>query len=129
MSPRAGVEAEAIERLTEGVRPPEVRAILLQCLSGEITPSAAIRRMLAETVDVSIVRGAIDDVTRRAASISRAKDMLVHDRVDDLTQLFVEQEPGYSIRRAPDDMPAPPRASAPRSGDAPEAQSDQPTVS
>jgi hypothetical protein len=39
---------------------------------------------------LSTVRAAIDDVTERAASISRASDMLVHDRVDELTQVFVE---------------------------------------
>jgi len=36
-------------------------------------------------------RQAIDDVTHRAATISRASDMLVHDRVDELTQIFVEK--------------------------------------
>jgi hypothetical protein len=36
------------------------------------------------------VRAAIDAVTHRAATISRASDMLVHDRVDELTQVFVE---------------------------------------
>lgn len=45
--------------------------------------------MLAEG-PVSAVRAAIDDVTHRAATISRASDMLVHDRVDELTQVFVE---------------------------------------
>jgi hypothetical protein len=29
-------------------------------------------------------------VTQRAATISRASDTLVHDRVDELTQIFVE---------------------------------------
>jgi hypothetical protein len=37
------------------------------------------------------MRAAIDDVTHRAATISRASDMLVHDRVDELTQVFVER--------------------------------------
>jgi hypothetical protein len=36
------------------------------------------------------VRAAIDEVTLRAATISRASDVLVHDRVDELTQVFVE---------------------------------------
>jgi len=36
------------------------------------------------------VRAAIDDVTHRAATLSRASDMLVQDRVDELTQVFVE---------------------------------------
>lgn len=89
MTSRSGLEVEAINRLTDGVQPPAMRAILVQCLGGDIAPSAAISRMLAEG-PLSIVRAAIDDVTERAASISRASDMLVHDRVDELTQVFVE---------------------------------------
>jgi hypothetical protein len=86
---RAGLEAEAISRLTEGIEPREVRAILVQCLAGELAPSAAISRMLTESGAANI-RFAIDEVTERAATISRASDMLVHDRVDELTQVFVE---------------------------------------
>jgi hypothetical protein len=84
------LEAEAITRLTDGLEPPAIRAILVQCLAGEVAPSAAISKMLASEGAAS-VRGAIDDVTRRAATISRASDMLVHDRVDELTQIFVEK--------------------------------------
>ena len=89
MGNRTGLEAEAINRLTDDVQPPMMRAILVQCLAGDIASSAAISRMLAEG-PVSTVRAAIDDVTQRAATISRASDMLVHDRVDELTQVFVE---------------------------------------
>ena len=89
MGSRSGLEVEAINRLTKGVQPPVMRAILVQCLAGDIAPSAAISRMLAEG-PLFTVRAAIDDVTERAASISRASDMLVHDRVDELTQVFVE---------------------------------------
>jgi hypothetical protein len=89
MSSRTGLEAEAINRLTDGVQPSEVRAILVQCLAGELAPSTAIARMIAEN-GAATVRAAIDDVTHRAATISRASDMLVHDRVDELTQVFVE---------------------------------------
>ena len=89
MGNRTGLEAEAINRLTDDVQPPVMRAILVQCLAGDIASSAAISRMLAEG-PVSTVRAAIDDVTQRAATISRASDMLVHDRVDELTQVFVE---------------------------------------
>jgi hypothetical protein len=89
MSSRTGLEAEAVNRLTDGVQPSEVRAILVQCLAGEIAPSTAIARMIAES-GAATVRAAIDDVTHRAATISRASDMLVHDRVDELTQVFVE---------------------------------------
>jgi len=89
MSSRTGLEAEAINRLTDGVEPPEIRAILMQCLAGEVAPSTAVARMLSEKGPVT-VRAAIDDVTHRAATISRASDMLVQDRVDELTQVFVE---------------------------------------
>ena len=73
-----------------GVQPPAIRAILVQCLVGEVAPSVAISRMLAAE-GATTVRAAIDDVTLRAATISRASDMLVHDRVDELTQVFVEK--------------------------------------
>jgi hypothetical protein len=89
MSSRTGLEAEAINRVTDSVRPPEVRAILVQCLAGEVAPSTAIARMIAES-GAATVRAAIDDVTHRAATSSRASDMLVQDRVDELTQVFVE---------------------------------------
>ena len=84
------MEAEAITRLTDGLQPPAIRAILVQCLVGELAPSAAVSRMLAAEGPYA-VRAAIDDVTHRAATVSRASDMLVHDRVDELTQIFVEK--------------------------------------
>jgi hypothetical protein len=90
MSSRIGMEAEAITRLTDGLQPPAIRAILVQCLVGEVSPSSAISRMLAAE-GAYTVRAAIDDVTHRAATVSRASDMLVHDRVDELTQIFVEK--------------------------------------
>ena len=89
MRSRTGLEAEAINRLTDGVQPEVMRAILVQCLAGEVAPSGAISRMLAEG-PLPTVRAAIDYVTHRAATISRANDKLVHDRVDELTQVFVE---------------------------------------
>ena len=90
MSSRTGMEAEAISRLTDGLQPPAIRAILVQCLIGELAPSAAISRML-EVESPSTVRAAIDDVTHRAATLSRAGDAMVRDRVDELTQIFVEK--------------------------------------
>jgi hypothetical protein len=84
------MEAEAITRLTEGLQPPAVRAILVQCLIGELAPSTAVSRMLA-VEGAATVRATIDEVTHRAATISRASDMLVQDRVDELTQIFVEK--------------------------------------
>jgi hypothetical protein len=89
MSGRTGLEVEAINRLTDGLQPNDVRAILVQCLAGEVAPSTAIAQMIAQS-GAAPVRAAIDEVTRRAATISRASDMLVHDRVDELTQVFVE---------------------------------------
>jgi hypothetical protein len=89
MTTRSGLEAEAITRLTDGIEPREIRGILVQCLVGDLAPSDAISRMLGESGAVT-VRLAIDDVTRRAATLSRASDMLVQDRVDELTQVFVE---------------------------------------
>ena len=90
MSSRTGMEAEAISRLTDGLQPPAIRAILVQCLIGVLAPSAAISRML-EVDSPSTVRAAIDDVTHRAATLSRAGDTMVRDRVDELTQIFVEK--------------------------------------
>ncbi|HJP58670.1 MAG TPA: hypothetical protein VJ865_01670 [Gemmatimonadaceae bacterium] len=90
MASRTGLEAEAISRLTDGLQPPGIRAILVQCLAGELAPSVAISRMLAVGGPVS-ARAVIDDVTHRAATLSRASDRLVQDRVDELTQIFVEQ--------------------------------------
>ena len=90
MSSRTGLEAEAVTRLTDGVQPPGIRAILVQCLAGEVAPSVAISRLLA-AANPSVVRAAIDDVTHRAATISRAGDRLVRDRVDELTQIFIEK--------------------------------------
>ena len=84
------MEAEAITRLTEGLQPPAIRAILVQCLTGELAPSVVISRLLA-VEGASTVRAAIDDVTHRAATISRASDTMVRDRVDELTQIFIEQ--------------------------------------
>ena len=89
MTSRTGLEAEAISRLTDGLQPPAIRAILMQCLAGEIAPSTAVSRMLA-TGGAAAVRATIDEVTERAAKFSRASDRLVQDRVDELTQVFVE---------------------------------------
>ena len=89
MTSRTGMEAEAISRLTEGLQPAAIRAILVQCLTGELASSTAISRMLA-VGGAWVVRGVIDEVTHRAATMSRASDRLVQDRVDELTQVFVE---------------------------------------
>ena len=109
MASRTGLEAEAITRLTDDLQPPGVRAILVQCLAGEVAPSAAISQMLRSGGALA-VRATIDEVTHRAATLSRASDRLVQDRVDELTQLFVEQlaslaDVGDGIKRAPHSPP------------------------
>jgi hypothetical protein len=94
MMRRAGHESEAVKRLVRGVEDRALREILVQCLDRSISPSVALTRMLAKTGDAAIVRAAIDDVTRRAATLSRSGDSLLRDRVDDLTQLVVENDVG-----------------------------------
>ena len=71
-----------------------MREILVHCLEGNISTSVALMQMLIETEDSAAVRAAIDDVTSRAATLSRSGDSLLRDRVDDLTQLVVENENG-----------------------------------
>ncbi len=87
-------ETTAIERLTAGVESNAQRDILVRCLEGTVSPAETIMRLLVETSNAVVVRTAIDDVTSRAASLSRSTDSLLRDRVDDLTQLVVENEPG-----------------------------------
>jgi len=89
---RESDEAEVVARLTDGIEPPAIRAILVQCLRGELSPAVAIVRILAITHDAAVVRAVIDIVTKRAATRSRAGDNLVQDRADSLTQLFVDNE-------------------------------------
>lgn len=93
---RAGLESEAVKRLLHGIHTAAVRDILARCLDGSISPSVALMQMLIETEDAVVVRTAVDDVTRRAAALSRSGDSLLRDRVDDLTQLVVENEQGCS---------------------------------
>jgi len=84
----------AVERLVAEVEPPELRGILTKCLSGSVSPAVALMQMLIETEDAPAVRKAVDEVTGRAATLSRASDSILRDRVDDLTQLVVENAPG-----------------------------------
>ena len=104
-------ELGAVERLTAGIQPPEHRDILVRCLSGTLSPAVALMQLLIETEDAAVVRATVDEVTRRAALLSRATDSLLRDRVDDLTQLVVENEPGCEkiaeMLRANVDSPAP----------------------
>ncbi|MEO8577605.1 MAG: hypothetical protein ABI556_12925 [Gemmatimonadales bacterium] len=90
------VEADSgvVRRLTAGIEPPRHREILIECLSGTLSPAVALMQLLIETEDMAAVRTTIDEVTRRAASVSRSSDSLLRDRVDDLTRLVVENDPG-----------------------------------
>lgn len=101
----------AVLRLTAGMEPPEQRDIVVRCLSGSLSPAVALMRLLIETEDAATVRATVDEVTRRAARISRATDSLLRDRVDDLTQLLVENEPGCEqiarMLKSDVDSPAP----------------------
>jgi ubiquinone/menaquinone biosynthesis C-methylase UbiE len=87
-------ESGAVERLTAGIEPIANRDILKRCLDGTVSPAVALMQLLIETEDASAVRAAVDEVTQRAASLSRSTDSLLRDRVDDLTQLVIENEPG-----------------------------------
>jgi cyclopropane fatty-acyl-phospholipid synthase-like methyltransferase len=87
-------EESAVKRLTAGIEPPEHRNILAHCLSGALSPAVALMQLLIDTEDAAAVRATIDEVTLRAAALSRATDSLIRDRVDDLTQLVVENELG-----------------------------------
>jgi ubiquinone/menaquinone biosynthesis C-methylase UbiE len=104
-------EAPALERLTSGIEPQAHREILMRCLSGALSPAVALMQLLIETEDATEVRAVVDEVTERAAKLSRATDSLLRDRVDDLTQLVVENEPGVEkiaeMLRADMDSPEP----------------------
>lgn len=90
MKDRKGIEQAAVIRLTSKIHSTAMRAIVVDCLNGQTTPSAGLRQMLSRADDLSQVRSVIDSVTERAANISRSGDNLVRDRADELTQLFVE---------------------------------------
>ena len=104
-------ESEAVHRLTSGIEVPAHREILVRCLSGTASPAVTLMQLIIETEDAAQVRSMIDEVTMRAASLSRATDSLLRDRVDELTQLVVENEPGCEkiakMLRANVDSPVP----------------------
>ena len=66
----------------------------MRCLNGSVSPAVALMRLLIDTEDVAAVRTTVDEITMRAAALSRAGDSLIRDRVDELTQLMVENELG-----------------------------------
>ncbi|MEO7367238.1 MAG: class I SAM-dependent methyltransferase [Gemmatimonadaceae bacterium] len=84
----------AVRRLTSGIEPPEHRDILTRCLTGSLSPAVALMQLLIDTEDAGAVRNTVDKLALRAAAVSRATDSLLRDKVDDLTQLMVENELG-----------------------------------
>lgn len=90
---RGGIEEEAVIRLTSEIQPNELRHIVSQCLRGDVSPASTLCEII-RAGDLEVARRIIDQVTHRAATISRAGDNLVRDRADELTQLFVETEVG-----------------------------------
>ena len=97
MTDAAGGESSAVERLTKGIGSEEDQQILARCLTGTTSPPVALMQLLIETEDAAKVRAIVDEVTMRAASVSRSTDSLLRDRVDELTQLVVENEPGCEM--------------------------------
>lgn len=91
---RSREPSAAVHRLVSGVGGPGVTSVLTRCLDGALSPAVAIMQLLIETEDAGVVRAAVDEVTERAASVSRATDSLLRDRVDELTQILVENEQG-----------------------------------
>lgn len=94
MNERAGDEAQVIARLTESIEPQSARAVLVRCLSGELSSSAAVAELLYLTGSAAFVHKIVDAVTRNAIVESRSGDRLLQDRVDDLTQIVVDPELG-----------------------------------
>jgi hypothetical protein len=85
-------EAGAVARLVSGIGNDEHQQILTRCLSGSLSPAIALIQLLIITEDGALVRAIVDEVTERAALLSRATDSLLRDRVDELTQLLDEGE-------------------------------------
>jgi hypothetical protein len=92
MTRREGNERAAAIRLTSGIHPETARLVLERCLAGDLPPSSALRELREMTGEPERVRSLVDQVTDRAAVLSRAGDRLLQDRVDELTQLVVEPE-------------------------------------
>jgi hypothetical protein len=90
---RSGIEEEAVIRLTSEIEPTSLRDIVGECLRGDVSPCSTLKE-LVRAADLEVARHVIDQVTHKAATISRASDNLVRDRADELTQLFVEIEAG-----------------------------------
>ena len=104
-------EAGAVARLVSGIGEVDHQQILTRCLSGSLSPAVTLMQLLISTEDAARVRVIVDEVTERAALLSRSTDSLLRDRVDELTQLLVENEPGCEriaeMLRADVDSPRP----------------------
>jgi ubiquinone/menaquinone biosynthesis C-methylase UbiE len=104
-------ESGAVARLVAGIGDDDHQHTLKRCLSGAMSPAVALMQLLISTEDAVEVRAMVDEVTERAALLSRATDSLLRDRVDELTQLLVENEPGCEkiaeMLRANVDSPEP----------------------
>ena len=92
MTTTGGSEADAVSRLVRGLGDEGQRETLARCLSGTISPAVTLKELLASSGDAAQVRAMVDEVTGRAASMSRSTDSLLRDRVDELTELLVEIE-------------------------------------
>ena len=107
-------ESEAVARLVSGIGDEDHQLTLKRCLSGLMSPAVALMQLLISTEDAVEVRAMVDEVTERAALLSRATDSLLRDRVDELTQLLVENEPGCekiaAMLRSNVDSPEPARS-------------------
>ena len=92
---RVGDERAAAQRLTSGMQPETARLVLERCLAGDLPAASALRELYDMTAEPERVRSLVDEITDRAALLSRAGDRLLQDRVDELTQLVVEPEKSY----------------------------------
>lgn len=92
---RAGDERAAAQRLTSGMQPETARLVLERCLAGDLPAASALRELYDVTAEPERVRSLVDQITDRAAVLSRAGDRLLQDRVDELTQLVVEPEKSH----------------------------------
>ena len=93
---REGLEAELVARLTHDLAPEAARRVLVRGLDGELSPRAVLAKLLLSQGSVTPVRELVDEITARTDEDSRAGDSLVRDRADELTRLFVENEPGFA---------------------------------
>lgn len=93
-SPR--VPEAAARRLARVVPDERLRRIVEQYLLGELSPPVAVMQLAIATESADRVREAVDAITAEVDRDARATDGVLHDRVDALTRLVVEQGPGVA---------------------------------